>query len=140
MDKLKNYFSTRTVGFYVTIPALIFAVAGLICYKTYGVTEFSPKLSVEALGGFIAGIVLCAASLVLDYKPVRFFGYLALLYGCLNSITAQATYIVNIFVSIDGTTFSQGFILTVVFSVLAWVTALVASILTKQRKKGEAAA
>ena len=139
MDKIKNYFSTRTIGFFVTIPAIIFAVAGLLCYKTYGVTEFSPELSKDALGGFIAGIVLCAASLILDYKPVRFFGYLALLYGCLSSIAAQATYIVNIFVSIDGTTFSQGFILTAVFSVLAWITALVAAILTKQRKKGEVA-
>ena len=140
MEKIKNFFSTRTIGFYVTIPAIIFGVVGLMCYKTYGVTEFSPKLSVEALGGLTAGIVLCAASLALDFKPVRFFGYLALLYGCLNTVTAQITYIVNIFVSIDGTTFSQGFILTVVFSALAWITALVAAILTRQRKKGEVAA
>ena len=139
MEKIKNFFSTRTIGFYVTIPAIIFGVAGLLCYKTYGVTEFSPNLSAEAMGGLIVGIILCVLSLALEFKPVRFFGYLALLYGCLNTITAQITYIVNIFVSIDGTTFSQGFILTVAFSALAWITALVAAILTKQRKKGEVA-
>ena len=137
MEKVKHYFSTRTVGFFVTLPAIAFAVAALLAYKKFGITEFSPSLSTEALGGFIAGIALCAVSLVFEFKPVRFFGYLALLFGCLNSMTAQATYIVNILVSIDGTTFSQGFILTAVFSVLAWVTALVAAILTKQRKKGE---
>ena len=137
MEKLKNYFSTRTLGFFVTIPAMIFAVAGLLAYRAYGITEFSPALSVESQAGFVAGIALCAVSLVLEYRPVRFFGYLALLYACLTCMTAQATYIVNIFVSIDGTTFSDGFILTAVFSVLAWITALAATILTKPRKKGE---
>ena len=137
MDKLKNYFSTRTLGFFVTIPAIIFAVAGLLAYRTYGMTEFSPTLSVEAQAGFAAGIVLCTASLVLEYRPVRFFGYLALLYACLTAVAVQATYIVNVFVSIDGNTFSDGFIMTVVFSVLAWVTALAATVLTKPRKKGE---
>lgn len=138
MEKLKNYFSTRTLGFYVTIPAILFAVAGLLAYRAYGVTEFSPELSPSAQLGFVAGIVLCLVSLVLEYRPVRFFGYLALLYGCLTCMTAQATYIVNIFVSIDGTTFSDGFIMTAAFSVLAWLTALVATILTKQRKEAGA--
>ena len=138
MDKLKNYFSTRTLGFFVTIPAIIFAVAGLLVYRAYGATEFSPTLSVEAQAGFVAGIVLCVVSLVLEYRPIRFFGYLALLYACLKCLTVQATYIVNVFVSIDGNTFSDGFIMTVAFSVLAWVTALAAVILTKERKKGAA--
>ena len=140
MEKLKNYFSTRTIGFFVTIPAVLFAVAGLLAYRAYGITEFSPELSAEAQTGFVAGIVLCAVSLVLEYRPVRFFGYLALLYACLTCMTAQATYIVNIFVSIDGTTFSDGFILTAACSVLAWVTALAATVLTKPRKQGEAKA
>lgn len=137
MEKLKNYFSTRTLGFFVTVPAILFAVAGLLAYRAYGMTEFTPTLSVEAQAGYIAGIVLCAASLVLEYRPVRFFGYLALLYACLTAVAVQATYIVNVFVSIDGNTFSDGFIMTVAFSVLAWVTALAATVLTKPRKKGE---
>lgn len=136
MDKLKNYFSTRTIGFYVTVPAILLAVAALLAYRTYGITEFNPTLSTEAQVGFAAGIVLCVVSLVLEYRPVRFFGYLSLLYACLTCMAVQATYIVNIFVSIDGNTFSDGFIMTAVFSVLAWVTALVAVILTKERKKG----
>ena len=138
MEKLKNYFSTRTLGFFVTVPAIAFAVAALLAYRAYGVTEFSPTLSNEAQIGFVAGIVLCAVSLVLEYRPVRFFGYLSLLYACLTCVTVQVTYIVNIFVSIDGNTFSDGFIMTVAFSVLAWLTALVATVLTKPRKKGEA--
>ena len=140
MEKVKNYFSTRTIGFYVMIPAILFAVAGLLAYRAYGITEFSPELSNEAQLGFAVGIALGVVSLALEYRPLRFFGYLALLYGCLTCMTAQATYIVNIFVSIDGTTFSDGFIMTAAFSVLAWVTALVATILTKPRKKGEAKA
>lgn len=139
MEKLKNFFSTRTPGFYATIPAIVFAVAGLLAYRAYGVTEFSPTLSGEAQLGFAVGIGLCVISLVLEYRPVRFFGYLALLYACLTCMTAQATYIVNIFVSIDGTTFSDGFILTAACSALAWITALVAAILTKQRRKEEKA-
>ena len=138
MEKLKNFFSTRTVGFFVTIPAILFAIAGLLAYRKFGITEFSPNLSEEALFGFTAGIALSTVSLALEYRPIRFFGYLALLYACLTCMTAQATYIVNIFVSIDGTTFSDGFIMTAAFSVLAWVTALAAVILTKQGKKGEA--
>lgn len=137
MEKLKNFFSTRTPGFYATVPAIVFAVAGLLAYRAYGITEFSPALSDEAQLGFAAGICLCAVSLVLEYRPVRFFGYLALLYACLTCMTAQATYIVNIFVSIDGTTFSGGFLLTAACSMLAWIAALVAAVLTKQNRKGE---
>ena len=137
MEKLKNFFSARTPGFYATIPAIVFAVMGLLAYRAYGITEFSPALSGKSQLGFVAGIGLCVVSLALEYRPVRFFGYLALLYACLTCMTAQATYIVNVFVSIDGTAFSGGFILTAACSALAWITALVAAVLTKHRRKEE---
>ncbi len=107
--------------------ALALGVVGLLAYIRSGVTEFTPSLSREALIGFGIGVGLSFISLFLNWKALRFCAYLALLYALLKSVSVQATYIVNVFVSIDGNSFSPGFLLTAVGTLLAAVAALIAA-------------
>ena len=109
------------------IAAFVLGAVGLIAYIKSGVTEFTPTLSNAALIGFGAGIVLSLVSLFLNWKALRFIAYLALLYALLKSVSVQATYIVNVFVSIDGNSFTAGFLLTAIATLLAAVAALIAA-------------
>ena len=114
------------------LPALVFAVLALIFYLNSVDTKFG-SVSMSAEITFIIGIVLCALSLFLDFREIKFAACAVLLYACLDSISSQANYITNVLVSIDGNSFSTGFICAGIFSLLAWILALIASKRTENR-------
>lgn len=138
-EKIKDYVASRGVGYILTFPAIIFAILAAVFYKNNGVTEFNPELNSAAMSFMWAGVALSAVSLVIDIiplevaeefvKPLRIAAYLLYLYAFLQFIMSQVTYISNVFVAIDGNTFSGGFIATLVFYVLAIVLTLVAACL-----------
>lgn len=143
MTAIQKFFQKKGVGFYLAIPAFVFALLALIYYNKTGVTEFNPTLSKSAIACLWISMGLTLVSLALDFKPVRYLAYLVCLYGFFGYIASQATFIVNVFVAIDGNTFGSGFIATVVFFVLAFVLMLLSGILTnwkpwaKKVKEGE---
>ena len=114
------------------VPALVLSVLAFFFYRSSLDTKFG-SLSVSAEVTFVIGMVLCALSLVLDYREIKFAAAAVLLYACLDSISSQANYITNVLVSIDGNSFSTGFLCASIFSILAWILALVASKCTKNR-------
>ena len=136
MEK-KSFLAGRGVGYYLALPALVFGVLAYVLYAKNGITEFNPSLSQKAIIAVFVGAALCLVSLFFECKPVKYLAYLAYLYAFMAFLNSQITYIVNVFVSIDGSTFSAGFILTAVSFLLAMLLALVAAILTKHR--GDAA-
>ena len=107
------------------LAALALGAVGFIAYIRSGVTEFTPALSRAALIAFGVGVGLSLLAVLWNVKAVRFGAYLALLYALLKSVSVQATYIVNVFVSIDGNRFTLGFLLTAVATLLAAAAALI---------------
>lgn len=83
--------------------------------------------------------MLCAVSLVVDFKPIRYIAYLFCLYAFMWFILSQAAYIGNVFVAIDGYTFTGGFIATTVMYVLSFLFTLLSAILSKWRPWAEKA-
>ena len=130
MEK-KSFFQARGAGYFLALPALLLGVLAYVLYAKNGITEFNPTLSQKAIIAVFVGAGLCAVSLVFAYKPVKYLAYLAYLYAFLAFLNSQITYIVNVFVSIDGSTFSAGFLLTAASFLLAMLLALVSAILTK---------
>ncbi len=128
----KNFLKGKGVGYYLTLPALIFCVAALCLYYQNGITSFNPELNMGAVGLIAASIVLSVISLIADFKPVRYLAYLLCLGSFMGFILSQATYIANVFVAIDGYTFTVGFIATVVMYVLSIVFTLLAGILNRK--------
>ena len=128
----------RSTGYWMLLPAIGFGAVGMAAYMKYGITEFTPALSKSAVAAFALGILFCAFSLVREYKVIKFLGYLAFLYAWIESLCAQATYIANVFVSIDGNSFSPGFLVTVICSLLGAVAALLSVILDKSPEQTEA--
>ena len=139
MEKGKNFFKERSLGFHLAFPAMIIALVTIFLYKKIGVTEFSPTLNKSAIIFLILGIVLTAISLGMSFikyryvnmfaKLVRFIAYLMYLYAFLMFIYSQINFIANVLVAIDGNSFSGTFILTIVFYLLAIIlTALSAGL------------
>lgn len=131
MEMIRKFFASKGVGYYLSLLGLACGIAALVLYYQTGITDFSPSLDTSAIVSCWIFMALCLVSLVLDFKEVRYVAYLVGLYAFMAYVGSQATYIANIFVSIDGSVFSAGFIATAVFFVLAFVIMLVAALMTK---------
>lgn len=129
MEKIKKFLLGKGIGYYLTLPALIFCIAAICLYVQNGVTSFNPELNPRAIAYAAVCLVLCAVSLIIDFKPIKYVAYLLCLYSFMWFIYSQVTYIANVFVSIDGYTLSGGFIATAVMYVLSSVFVLLAAVL-----------
>ena len=128
MERKASFFQNRGLGFFLALPVAVCAVAAVLLYRKTGVTEFSPALYPSVLWSAWAAAALSLVSLFINWKPVKYLSYLLALYSFIQYLSSQATYIVNVFVSIDGTTFSSGMIATSVMYLLSIVLGLTAAI------------
>ena len=133
MDKIKNFLVGRGVGYYLSLLAVVCGMLAGILYICTGVSSFNPDLNVSALVCIWVAVAMCAVSAVFDFKDIRYVAAMLFLYGLLMYIDSQVTYIANVFVAIDGYGFTAGFLSTLIFSLLSFVVALLAGILTKWR-------
>lgn len=131
MQKCRSFFAKRGVGYYLTVPAVICLLIAYTEYCKCGVTQFQPELNQTAVAGCWIAFGLGVLSLVFDYKYIRFAAYLVALYAFMMFIHSQVTYIVNVLVSIDGNTFSKGFILTTVMFLLGTILLIISGCLTE---------
>lgn len=123
---MKKFLASRTIGFYITACAVICQIVAMICYATFGVTEFSPELLVVPFVMSGLAIMIDVASEIIGWKICKQIAFLLSLYALISYFGSQINYIVNVFVSIDGSTFSAGFIASAVFFILTAVLHFVA--------------
>jgi hypothetical protein len=131
----KSIIKKKGLGDIFLLVALIATVCSLILYIKTGITVFNPKLSNSVIASLIAALVLEALLLAIGSKIGKYVVYLLLLYSLIEYINTQATYIANIFVAIDGSTFSAGFICTIISFILGVAGALVSGILAKDESE-----
>lgn len=132
METFKKLFLKRGISFWFMLASAVLALATLILYLATGINDFTPSLSgrvICLLSLSLIGAVLFAA---LEVKVGKYAVYLLGLWGWLEFIVSQVNYLANIFVSIDGSTFSTGFILTIACGALAWVCSLLSAIVQKK--------
>lgn len=121
----------RGLSFYLSLASLVCALAMLILYYTTGITSFTAQLSGKVVALLWVCIVLAAVFAAFEIKLGKYVVYLFCFWTWLEYLISEASYISNVFVSIDGNSFTASFILTVVFGLLAWGCALAAAILQK---------
>ena len=121
----------RGRSFALVIASLVFTAAMLIAYIHTGVSTFTPVLSgkVVALLWVCVGIGVLLS--VIEVKLGKYALYLLLLWMWLEFLFYNASYISNVLVGIDGNSFGAGFLLTVLFGLLAWLAALLSAITQK---------
>lgn len=118
----------RKKGFIPLICACVLFLLLIFIYRETGKNEFAPALSNKALGGWIAAAMLSFVLLIWENKALTYVAYLCGLYAWLQFLTSQIYYIVNVFVAIDGSSFSASFIFTAAAGLAAWIMALSAAI------------
>lgn len=132
MSKIIAYLKARKPGFYITIASVAFLLAFAILYPKNGTNEFVVELSTSLIALIWATFALALLSLVIEVKLLRSCVYLLSLYALIAFIGTQGNYLANVLVSIDGNSFSSGFIVTVVFAALASISAFVAIFFTPE--------
>lgn len=144
--KLKQLIEDKNI-----IPLILFAVSALcslillVLYLAAGTNKLSPDLLPEVIVGAVltlcAGIAIVTAALLTGkFFAVAGFGTYALgLYTFIEYIASQLNYISNVFYGVDGNSFTVEIVLSLVFALAGFVTALVgASIcLHKDRKQAK---
>ena len=143
MNLIKKHLSGKGLGYYLALAALLCSLVALILYRKTGITQFSSSLSSSALTCLWICMALCAVSLVFENKLIKYVAYLICFYGFFGYLQSQVNYIANVFVGIDGNSFTGGFIATLVFFLLAVVLTLLSAALSTWRpwdkaKKGVA--
>lgn len=128
MDTIKGFFKKKGVSFYFMAASLVFLMVTLILYIAAGKTEFTPELTPVVIALFALSLAAAAVSIWKEFQALSFGIYLLSFLGFLEYAISQVTYLTSILVAIDGTTFTAPFICIVLFSVFAWVCALVSAI------------
>lgn len=121
---IKNIKSLSGILMIISIVASIVA---LILYILTGVTPFTPKLSTPVIIFLSIGIPLGIVSILIPKfsKQIKYLAYIMFLFAFLMFVVAEITYIANIFVAIDGTSFSASFIITFIMLIASFVLALI---------------
>lgn len=135
MKAILERLKSRIVPYSLLAGALIFALIALIIYTTNGKTEFNQELNTYAIASLIVGMILSLPPFFLPKMRILYFlPYLCYFFGFLQYLVSQDTYLANIFVSIDETSISATFLMITIFSLLAFVLALLSGIFAKNKE------
>ncbi len=122
----------RSIPFLFIAQGVAFSAAMLIAYALTGISTFTPVLSTKVIVMESICIDIGVLLVLFEVKNGKYGLYLLSLWTWLEFLFYEASYISNVLVGIDGNQFSIGFILTVIFGLLAWVCTLISAILQKQ--------
>ena len=134
----KRSAGEKRVSVYLTLAGVICMIAALLLYSKNGITQFSASLSSSALIFTALAAVLGFISIFVNTKYLRFAAYLSAVYAFMMFIRSQITYIANVFVSIDGNSFSAGFVWTFDVYLAGILLFIIGGCLTERcRERGE---
>lgn len=118
----------KSISTYLLAGAFVLNLITLIVYLNYA--DSSP--SSEVMAFLVLGLVLPFA---LAFSPVK-LPYVALyvfdLFACFFFLSTQASFIANVFTSIDGKTFPAEFFVIAILPIVAAVLSLVAMFFVKE--------
>lgn len=120
---------------YILLGAAVLNLIALILYFNFGTSIFIPKLSSTVILLMTIGVVLPLLTIFLPLEIFYIAPYAVGLLSCFLYLASQASFIVNVFVGIDGTTFSLPFYAIVFCSLGAALLTLVAMSCVKENKK-----
>lgn len=126
---MKENNTKRILSFAFISGSLLCSLLFLILYLNFGSTIFHPEIESNIIVFSVITMVISLACILFPSKILCELSFLISFLSFLFYINSQLTLITNVFVSIDGTTFSAGFIFNFVFGILALGLALSASIL-----------
>lgn len=133
METNKGIPAEGKSGQALLLGSLLLTVIALVMYLSKGTNEFTTTLSARVIAGLGAAAGLDVLMLLRPVRMGKYAVYVCGLYAWLAYLSSQVYYIVNVFVAIDGTSFSAAFLVTALSGLAAWVLALISA--AKQRSE-----
>lgn len=134
METIKNFLSTKKIGWYISASSALLAIITLIVYCARGGNVYS-GISGLAIAMLAVGIVTNLAVLVKDFGVGAFvpFVFYAVTLGVLAN--TEMLFLSNVLTNIDGNSLDAAWITFAVTLVLTIGTALAACIMNLEKKK-----
>lgn len=126
---MKELSKKEIVSLSFLLGSLLFGLLFLIFYLNFGAIIFHPDIEANVIITACFSLALLLAGFVFPSKLLLEGSFLLSFLSFLFYLNSQLTFITNVFVSIDQTSFSIGFIFNFLFGILSFVFSLVSSIL-----------
>ena len=133
MDKIKQFFAKKTVGYYLFLGAALMALLAVIVYSARG-GDVLTKLSVAVIILFVAGLVINIAMAIKDIKPLEIVPFVLYLAALFVFIDSEIDFLGNVFMGIDGNTLDGALIFAVVAGVLAVGLGMASAIMKHEKE------
>lgn len=133
MEAVKNFMEKKSVGWYVSLAALVFGLITVIVYGARGGNSYSP-VSPAAVVLLVLGIIINAAVLVKDFKIGAFVPYIFYTVALGVLFNSEMLFVSNVLGGIDNNVFDGAFIAFLVFLALTLVTSFAAAIMRMTKK------
>ena len=137
MKKMKGYFASRGVGYFLAILTIILAGAAMVLYTEHGINIYASAYNGKVylccgLAIAFSAVSLCVDLLPLSFaeelvKPARAIAFLLLLYAIMQYVLTQIMFVGAVVVAIDVDQYSPlipGFVATFACLLLAAVFAV----------------
>ena len=134
MQSIKEFFKTRTVGWYVSLASFVFGFITFIIYVARGGNSFSPVSGV-AVAMLVLGWATNLLVLVKDFGVGAFVPYIFYIAAFGVLFNSEMAFVSNVLTSIDGTSLDGAFIACFVFLILTMATGFAACIMKLGTKK-----
>lgn len=125
--------SVKSVHFYLTLAAAVCTIIGLFLYLSIdGTSAYLKEISDTAVALYAVGFALTLVVLLVPFKMAYILVFCITLCAPLVYLTSQASFIVNVFVAIDGQSFSAAFILAALFPLISAGLIMASCVLVKE--------
>lgn len=133
MNAIKDFFSKKSIGYYIFAGSALLGLLTLIIYTTRN-GDVLTKLEPAAITLLIVGVVLNILLLIKNIKPLELVPFILYLSAFAVFMSSEITFIGNVANGVDGNVFDAGFMMIAIFGVLSVVLGMIACIMKFNKK------
>jgi hypothetical protein len=135
---MKEFINKKGIVFFLNLITAILAILGLIFYVLSAKDKSSmteTDISALVIVPFAISIALTAATLFLKHNLINIFSFILYFATFAAWLINQAGYLVNVFMGLDGNSFSFLYILTFVLIIACLVISIISFITNSKEAK-----
>lgn len=130
---VKEFMTKRTVGWYLFAASALCGLLTLIVYAARG-GDVLTKLAPAAIVLLVVGVLLNAALLVKDVRPLELAPFVLYLAAFAVFMASEITFIGNVINGVDGNALDGGFVCVALFGLVSVGLGMAACILKIEKE------
>ena len=137
MEKIKEFFKSKTISYYLMVGVFVASLITLLMYSITGGNEYNKnKIDSLIIVADIIALVASCAALVFEIRYIKYVSYLALLFSFIYYICVEINFVANVFVATDpvSSTVLTNFIVTLITAFIGCVLSIVSYKIQRKRE------